>query len=100
MAGFTIQTVGRVWSPADMSKALSVDLRERVLAAVEQGLSHRAAAVRFGVSVSRWRRFSRQQGHAGPKALDGLWNAIGRIIDTLTPNECANYFSAAGYDPD
>lgn len=57
-----------------MSKALSVDLRERVLAAVEQGLSHRAAAVRFGVSaasVSRWRRLRREQGHAGPKALGG-----------------------------
>ncbi|MEM6971342.1 MAG: helix-turn-helix domain-containing protein, partial [Pseudomonadota bacterium] len=41
-----------------MSKALSVDLRIRVLAAVEAGASHRQAAERFGVSaacVSRWR---------------------------------------------
>jgi transposase len=42
-----------------MSKALSLDLRQRVLAAVfEEGLSHRAAAARFKVSaasVSRWR---------------------------------------------
>lgn len=36
---------------------------------------------------------------AAERTLEGLWNAIGRIIDTLTPNECANYFSAAGYDP-
>ena len=34
-----------------MSKALSVDLRVRVLAAVEAGASHREAAARFGVSV-------------------------------------------------
>jgi len=41
-----------------MSKALSLDLRTRVLAAVAGGLSHRQAGERFGVSaasVSRWR---------------------------------------------
>lgn len=57
-----------------MSKALSVDLRDRVLAAVASGLSHRAAAERFGVSaasVSRWRALKREQGAARPKALGG-----------------------------
>lgn len=42
-----------------MSKALSLDLRHRVLAAeLEEGLGHRAAAARFKVSaasVARWR---------------------------------------------
>eukprot|EP01031_Cornospumella_fuschlensis_P043790 gene43790-53551_t len=42
-----------------MSKALSLDLRQRTLAAVlDEGLSHREAAARFKVSaasVSRWR---------------------------------------------
>ena len=42
-----------------MSKALSLDLRQRTLAAVlEEGLSHREAGARFKVSaasVSRWR---------------------------------------------
>ena len=41
-----------------MSKALSVDLRQRTLAAVQEGLTHREAAARFKVSaasVSRWR---------------------------------------------
>ena len=36
----------------------------------------------------------------GERTVEGLWSAIGRIIDTFTPNECANYFAAAGYDPD
>lgn len=57
-----------------MSKALSLDLRIRVLAAVADGLSHRAAAERFGVSaasVSRWRALEREQGDARPKALGG-----------------------------
>ena len=37
---------------------------------------------------------------AAERTVDGLWNAIGRIIDLFTPAECANYFAAAGYDPD
>lgn len=35
---------------------------------------------------------------AAERTIDGLWNAIGRIIDTVTPEECTNYFAAAGYD--
>ena len=36
---------------------------------------------------------------AAERTVNGLWDAIGRIIDTFTPTECANFFSAAGYDP-
>ena len=57
-----------------MSKALSVDLRTRVLAAVNAGASHRVAAERFGVSaasVSRWRSLSRRQGDPRPGPLGG-----------------------------
>jgi transposase len=57
-----------------MSRALSLDLRSRVLAAVAVGLTHRAAGERFGVSaasVSRWRALERRQGDARPKALGG-----------------------------
>ncbi len=57
-----------------MSKALSVDLRTRVLAAVAAGASHRAAASRFGVSaasVSRWRALERTRGDVRPGPLGG-----------------------------
>jgi transposase len=57
-----------------MSKALSLDLRTRVLAAVAAGASHRTAAARFGVSaasVSRWRTLERVQGDARPGPLGG-----------------------------
>jgi transposase len=57
-----------------MAKALSFDLRVRVLAAVERGLSHRQAGERFGVSaasVSRWRRLALERGEARAKALGG-----------------------------
>lgn len=57
-----------------MSKALSIDLRVRVLGAVAAGATHREAASRFGVSaasVSRWRKRKREQGDPRPKALGG-----------------------------
>ena len=57
-----------------MSKALSLDLRIRVLEAVAEGLSHRAAAARFGVSaasISRWRRRARVKGNRRPRVLGG-----------------------------
>ena len=57
-----------------MSKALSLDLRTRVLAAIAGGLSCRQAAERFGVSASsaiRWRALECIQGDARPKALGG-----------------------------
>jgi transposase len=53
-----------------MAKALSVDLRERVIAAVESGVSGRQAALRFEVSpssVSRWRGKLLQEGEIAPK---------------------------------
>jgi transposase len=57
-----------------MSRALSVDLRVRVLGAVAAGATHREAADRFGVSaasVSRWRKRERDQGDPRPKRLGG-----------------------------
>jgi transposase len=57
-----------------MSKALSVDLRERVIAAIDEGMSCRGAAVRFGVSAAsaiRWRALSRRQGDVRPGPLGG-----------------------------
>ena len=37
---------------------------------------------------------------AAKRTRDALWTAIGRITDLFTPTECANYFAAAGYDPE
>lgn len=34
------------------------------------------------------------------RTIDALWDAVGTLIDRFTPAECANYFQAAGYDPD
>ena len=37
---------------------------------------------------------------AAARTVDTLGTVIGQIINTFTPRECANYFAAAGYDPD
>lgn len=50
-----------------MARALSQDLRDRVVAATDEGMSCRAAAARFGVGVAtaiRWRQLAREHGRA------------------------------------
>ena len=57
-----------------MGRALSLDLRERVTAAVAGGLSRRRAADRFGVSASsaiRWSALERSTGSPAPKPQGG-----------------------------
>ncbi len=57
-----------------MPKPLSFDLRSRVLAAVDGGLSCRQAAERFGVSPSsaiRWVALRRSGGDARPRPQGG-----------------------------
>ena len=36
---------------------------------------------------------------AAERTIDGLWAAIGKFIDRFPPQECANFFAAAGYEP-
>ena len=57
-----------------MPKPLSIDLRSRVLSAVDAGLSCRQSAERFGVSASsaiRWAALRRTAGDARPKPQGG-----------------------------
>ena len=61
-------------SGQQMGKPLSMDLRARALAAVDGGLSRRAAARRFGVSVSsviRWDAARRATGSFEPRPQGG-----------------------------
>ena len=57
-----------------MAQALSMDLRVRLLAAVDDGMSCRAAAARFGVAPStaiRWQAQRRDTGNFAPKPQGG-----------------------------
>ena len=53
-----------------MARALLVDLRDRVVAAIAGGLSHRQAAVRFRISAAsavRWQQLANQHGTPAPQ---------------------------------
>lgn len=57
-----------------MGQPLSMDLRSRLLAAVDGGMSCRAAAARFGVAPStaiRWQAQRRTTGEVAPKPQGG-----------------------------
>ncbi len=76
-----------------MTKPLSLDLRRRVIAAIEAGMSCRAAAARFGIWPSaavKWRRLCRETGSAAPRAqcgdtrsgrIDALDDAIFAMVE-------------------
>jgi transposase len=36
---------------------------------------------------------------AANRSTQALWDCIGQLSQTFTPQECANYFKAAGYPP-
>ena len=45
--------------------------------------------------------FSKLKAHlrkAAERTIHGLWTTIARILDLYSPQECANYFAACGYD--
>ena len=83
-----------------MARALSDDLRSRVLAAAEDGMSARATAARFGVGIStaiRWiaqagqgRLTAAKQGRRGGSRLDAHEDFILGMIEAqkdITLNE-------------
>ena len=68
-----------------MARALSIDLRRRVIAVILGGLSCRQAAERFGISPSsaiRWYGQYRASGSLAPRPQGGdrrSWSAYRRI---------------------
>src|SRR5215207_5452829 len=82
-----------------MPSALSVDLRERVIAAIETGTSRRQAAKRFGVgtaSAIRWPDPFRQEGRIAPKLSGGDPGAV-RSASANLPAGVARRSGRAGY---
>ncbi len=57
-----------------MAKSLSIDLRERLVSAVDGGMTRRSAAKRFGVAAStaiKWVDQWRQTGNVAPRPRGG-----------------------------
>lgn len=84
--------------------ALSMDLRVRVLAAIDDGISCRAAAARFGVAPStaiHWHAQRHTTGSVAPWRAN-FWplEPYRQTADIFQADECANYFSSCGFDPE
>jgi transposase len=65
---------GRVTHKGETMQAYSQDLRERVLRAVDQGMSHQEVVQVLGVSlatIGRYLKQRREMGHVRPKAIPG-----------------------------
>jgi transposase len=46
--------------------------------------------------------FSKLKAHlrkAGERSVPALWDRIGTVLQTFTPQQCSNYFTHAGYAP-
>jgi len=48
------------------------------------------------MAFSKLKAFMRKK---AARTVEHLWDAITKAIDIFKPNECTNYFSAAGYEP-
>ena len=78
-----------------MSKPCSMDLRERVVAAVETGgMSRNQAAVRFGVAPSsaiKWVARYRATGSAAPAKMGGYKPTAATIVTALPMHDTLKY---------
>ncbi len=88
-----------------MVKALSVDLRKRVVAAVDGGLSRNQAAQRFGVSIAsavRWCSLQRQKGDVKPcrkAATTGRRGLKLRLMSSWRRSSCSPTSRLLSYRP-
>ena len=95
-----------------MTKPLSNDLRERLVSAVDSGLSRRSAARRFGVAAStaikwvdRWRR----TGHVRPRPqggdkrshrIEAYWQEILALVEEVPDITLAEIAASQSNMPD
>ena len=102
-----------------VARVLVPELRPGDIAIMDNLSSHKAPAVRQAIEAAGAtllflppyspdfnpieQAFSKLKAHlrkAAERTIHGLWDAIGRILDLYSPQECANYFANAGYDAD
>jgi transposase len=77
-------------------KAYSLDLRERVLAALDAGMTYDQASATFQVSratVGRWRQRQRQTGSCAPRTSPGRPPRVAHALD-------AELIAQVAADPD
>jgi transposase len=101
---------------ADVAQVLVPELRPGDVVTMDNLSSHKRAAVTEGIeavgattcflppysrdfnpiekALSRLKAMLRKPGE---RAVDGLWDLIGMLVDIFKPDECDNYFKSCGY---
>jgi transposase len=111
--------INGVWFQAYVDQVLVPELRPGDIVIMDNLGSHKGAGVRTAIEAAGARllylppyspdfnpienAFSKLKAHlrkAAERTVDGLWTRIGALLPTFTPHECANFFAAAGYEPD
>ncbi len=109
--------INRVAFETYVEKVLAPELKPGDIVVIDNLSSHKGSAVGAMIAAAGAsllylppyspdfnpieQAFSKLKAHlrkAAERTVSGLWDAIGRIIDLFTPQECANFFAAAGYD--
>jgi len=91
-------------SPADI--VVMDNLPAHKPQAVREAIERAGAELRFlppyspdfnpiEMAFSKFKAFLKK---TAARTVDDLWDAIALAIDIFTPDECENYFAAAGYD--
>jgi transposase len=111
--------INGVWFQACIEQVLVPELRPGDIVIMDNLGSHKGAGVRAAIEATGARllylppyspdfnpienAFSKLKAllrKAAERTVDGLWSRIGALLPTFTPQECANFFAAAGYEPD
>lgn len=104
---------------AYIDQVLVPELRPGDIVVMDNLGSHKGAGVRQAIAAAGARllylppyspdlnpienAFSKLKAHlrkAAERTVDGLWTRIGTLIPDFAPQECENFFAAAGYEPD
>jgi transposase len=107
------------WFEAYVTQVLVPELRPGDIVIMDNLSSHKRTAVRdlieaagatlrflppyspdFNPIEKAFSRLKAMLRKAGERTVSGLWDLIGRLVDIFQPNECANYFTSCGYEPE
>ncbi|NMA97571.1 MAG: IS630 family transposase [Phyllobacteriaceae bacterium] len=107
------------WFEAYVAQVLVPELRPGDVVIMDNLSSHKRAAVKdrieaagatlrflppyspdFNPIEKAFSRLKAMLRKIGERTVSGLWDLIGRLVDIFQPDECANYFSSCGYDPE
>jgi transposase len=110
--------INGLWFRAYVEQVLAPELKPGDIVVMDNLGSHKSSAVRAAIEAAgaslRYlppyspdlnpieMAFSKLKSglrKAAERSVEPLWDRIGKLLDDFTPDQCANFFQAAGYDP-